>query len=95
MKSVSVIIPNWNGADLLKAYLPSVIVAKKKYREDVEIILLLDATSKRLGLSNNNPQIPKNLESSATRQFLEHALFISNVNDNESKKEATDVGLAQ
>ena len=45
MKSVSVIIPNWNGADLLKAYLPSVIVAKKKYREDVEVIVVDDAST--------------------------------------------------
>ena len=45
MKSVSIIIPNWNGADLLNAYLPSVLQAKQEYREKVEIIVVDDAST--------------------------------------------------
>jgi GT2 family glycosyltransferase len=45
MKSVSVIIPNWNGSDLLRAHLPSVLEAKEKYCEKVEIIVVDDAST--------------------------------------------------
>jgi GT2 family glycosyltransferase len=45
MKSVSIIIPNWNGADLLHAYLPSVLEAQAKYRGKVEIIVVDDAST--------------------------------------------------
>ena len=45
MKSVSIIIPNWNGADLLQAYLPSVLEAKEKYRGKLEVIVVDDAST--------------------------------------------------
>jgi GT2 family glycosyltransferase len=45
MKSVSIIIPNWNGADLLHAHLPSVLEAKEKYRGKLEIIVVDDAST--------------------------------------------------
>jgi len=45
MKAVSIIIPNWNGADLLRVYLPSVLEAKKKYRGKVEVIVVDDAST--------------------------------------------------
>jgi GT2 family glycosyltransferase len=45
MKSVSIIIPNWNGADLLRAYLPSVLEAQEKYRGKVEVIVVDDAST--------------------------------------------------
>jgi len=45
MKSVSIIIPNWNGADLLDAYLPSILEAKKKYRGKVEVVVVDDAST--------------------------------------------------
>ena len=45
MKSVSIIIPNWNGADLLRAYLPSVLEAQERYRGKVEAIVVDDAST--------------------------------------------------
>jgi GT2 family glycosyltransferase len=45
MKSVSIIIPNWNGADLLCAYLPSVLAATKKFGEKAEVIVVDDAST--------------------------------------------------
>lgn len=42
--SVSIIIPNWNGADLLQAYLPSVEKACKNYHGDTELIVVDDAS---------------------------------------------------
>ena len=45
MKSVTIIIPNWNGADLLRAYLPSVLESKRKYRGQVEVVVVDDASS--------------------------------------------------
>lgn len=45
MKSVSLIIPNWNGADLLRAYLPSVIAAQKNYQGYGEVIVVDDAST--------------------------------------------------
>jgi GT2 family glycosyltransferase len=45
MKSVSIIIPNWNGADLLQAYLPSVLKAQEKYRGQVEVLVVDDAST--------------------------------------------------
>jgi GT2 family glycosyltransferase len=45
MKSVSIIIPNWNGADLLQAYLPSVLKAQATYRGKVEVLVVDDAST--------------------------------------------------
>ena len=45
MKAVSIIIPNWNGADLLSVYLPSVLESKKKYRGKVEVMVVDDAST--------------------------------------------------
>ena len=45
MKSVSIIIPNWNGADLLHAYLPSVLAAKEKFCGKAEVIVVDDAST--------------------------------------------------
>ena len=45
MKSVSIIIPNWNGADLLDAYLPSILEAKKKYPGKLEVVVVDDAST--------------------------------------------------
>ena len=45
MKSVSIIIPNWNGADLLQAYLPSVLAAKEKFGGKTEVIVVDDAST--------------------------------------------------
>ena len=45
MKSVSIIIPNWNGADLLQAYLPSVLKAQANYRGKVEVLVVDDAST--------------------------------------------------
>lgn len=45
MKAVSIIIPNWNGADLLRAYLPSVLEAGLKYPGAAEIIVVDDAST--------------------------------------------------
>jgi GT2 family glycosyltransferase len=42
---VSLIIPNWNGADLLSAYLPSVMAAQKDYPGQTEVIVVDDASS--------------------------------------------------
>jgi len=47
MISVSIIIPNWNGSDLLKAYLPSVLTAQKNYQGNTEIIVVDDASTDR------------------------------------------------
>jgi GT2 family glycosyltransferase len=45
MKPVSIIIPNWNGADLLRRYLPSVLEAKERYRGKVEVVVVDDAST--------------------------------------------------
>jgi GT2 family glycosyltransferase len=45
MKSVSIIIPNWNGQDLLRSYLPSVLEAKAKYKGRAEVIVVDDAST--------------------------------------------------
>ena len=45
MKPVSIIIPNWNGADLLRTYLPSVVAAGQRYPADVEVIVVDDAST--------------------------------------------------
>jgi GT2 family glycosyltransferase len=45
MKSVSIIIPNWNGTGLLRANLPSVLDAGKNYNGNVEIIVVDDAST--------------------------------------------------
>jgi GT2 family glycosyltransferase len=45
MKSVSIIIPNWNGEDLLRYYLPSVLDAKNKFRVRAEVIVVDDCST--------------------------------------------------
>jgi len=45
MKSVSIIIPNWNGADLLHANLPSVLAAKKNFGGKAEVIVVDDGST--------------------------------------------------
>jgi GT2 family glycosyltransferase len=49
MRSVSVIIPTWNGRELLAEFLPSVVAAINEYRErqrtDVELLIVDDASS--------------------------------------------------
>lgn len=45
MKSVSIIIPNWNGADLLQAYLPSILKAQETFRGKVEVLVVDDAST--------------------------------------------------
>ncbi len=45
MRAVSIIIPNWNGADLLRAYLPSVLKAGAIYPGEAEIIVVDDAST--------------------------------------------------
>ncbi len=47
MKSVSIVIPNWNGQDLLRRYLPSVLTAATHYAGNAEIIVVDDASSDR------------------------------------------------
>ena len=47
MKSVSIVIPNWNGSDLLRLYLPSVLEAKEKFPGRSEIIVVDDASTDR------------------------------------------------
>jgi GT2 family glycosyltransferase len=44
-RPVSLIIPNWNGVDLLRAYLPSVMAAKEGYPGRAEVIVVDDASS--------------------------------------------------
>jgi len=44
MKSVSVVIPNWNGRQLLEKNLPSVIRASQKDKQIAEIIVVDDAS---------------------------------------------------
>ena len=44
LKSLSVVIPTWNGRDLLEKYLPSVIAAAR-FHEDNEIILVDNASA--------------------------------------------------
>ena len=51
---VSLIIPNWNGADLLRAYLPSVMAAREEYPGPVEVMVVDDAsTDDSVGLIQN------------------------------------------
>jgi GT2 family glycosyltransferase len=45
MKPVSIIIPNWNGADLLRVYLASVLDAKNQYGGEVEVVVVDDAST--------------------------------------------------
>jgi GT2 family glycosyltransferase len=45
MKSVSIVIPNWNGADLLQTYLPSVLQAQAKYPGRAELIVVDDGST--------------------------------------------------
>jgi GT2 family glycosyltransferase len=49
MKNVSIVIPNWNGRDLLERFFFSVVDAAKRYRADseveVEIIVVDDAST--------------------------------------------------
>ncbi|MFC1707717.1 glycosyltransferase family 2 protein, partial [Planctomycetota bacterium] len=43
--SVSLVIPNWNGEDLLRIYLPSVVVATEAYPGEAEIIVVDDGST--------------------------------------------------
>lgn len=49
MKNVSILIPNWNGRELLAAYLGSVVTAAEYYQKsfdvEVEILLIDDAST--------------------------------------------------
>jgi GT2 family glycosyltransferase len=45
MKSVSVVIPSYNGRLLLEKYLPALVRAVTRYQGDVEIIVVDDASS--------------------------------------------------
>jgi glycosyltransferase involved in cell wall biosynthesis len=49
MRSVSIVIPTWNGRELLAEYLGSVVAAVEKYRlrgqADVEVIVVDDAST--------------------------------------------------
>lgn len=47
LKSVSLIIPNWNGADLLRRYLPSVLCAIEKFPGQAQVIVVDDASTDR------------------------------------------------
>ena len=44
-KSISIIIPNFNGRNLLEKNLPSVIKACLRHPEDIEIIIVDDGSS--------------------------------------------------
>ncbi|MFN0168959.1 MAG: glycosyltransferase [Bryobacteraceae bacterium] len=44
-KSVSIVIPNWNGRDLLEKYLPSVVAAAEKHNAANEVIVVDDCSS--------------------------------------------------
>ena len=44
LQGVSVVIPNWNGAQLLSANLPHVLAICKEYPGQSEIILVDDAS---------------------------------------------------
>ncbi|PDS26840.1 glycosyltransferase family 2 protein [Flavobacterium branchiophilum] len=58
-KSISVILPNYNGAHLLKEYLPSVFQALHFSKIDYEIILIDDASKDQsiAFITNNYPEI--------------------------------------
>ncbi len=43
--AISIVIPNWNGADLLQAYLPSVETALANYAGQTELIVVDDAST--------------------------------------------------
>jgi len=49
MRSVSVVIPNWNGRELLAEFLPSVFAAIGEYRDqhgaDIELLIVDDAST--------------------------------------------------
>ena len=49
MRSVSIVIPTWNGRELLAQYLGSVVAAADEYRvrgrADVEVIIVDDAST--------------------------------------------------
>ncbi|MGH8015763.1 MAG: glycosyltransferase, partial [Candidatus Zixiibacteriota bacterium] len=45
IKSLSIIIPNYNGAQLLREYFPSVLAAAAKYSGKFEIIIVDDAST--------------------------------------------------
>jgi GT2 family glycosyltransferase len=49
MRDVSIVIPSWNGGELLRRFFPSVLVAAKRYQEasgqKVEIVVVDDGSS--------------------------------------------------
>ncbi|MDO9565593.1 MAG: glycosyltransferase family 2 protein [Candidatus Desulfaltia sp.] len=70
-KSISIVIPTYNGKELLKKYLPSVIAACKQYSfEKVELIVVDDASSDETVeyLKSKYPHI-KRIEHSVNKGF--------------------------
>jgi anaerobic magnesium-protoporphyrin IX monomethyl ester cyclase len=59
MKKISVVIPNYNGKNLLEEYFPSVISALKSYPGDSEIIIVENGSVDESVsfLSNNYPEV--------------------------------------
>jgi len=45
MKPTSLVIPNWNGAELLRAYLPSILAAAEQYPGAAEVLVVDDGSS--------------------------------------------------
>ncbi len=45
MRNVSVVIPNWNGADLLAVTLPAALAAARVYPAEAEVIVVDDGSS--------------------------------------------------
>jgi GT2 family glycosyltransferase len=45
MRSVSIVIPNWNGADLLRRNLPAALAAMRAHRAPAEVIVVDDGSS--------------------------------------------------
>lgn len=58
-KSVSIVIPNYNGIKLLNRFLPSVIEAAKFYQGQTEIIMVDDASTEGDGefIKNKFPEV--------------------------------------
>src|SRR5690554_1963140 len=69
-RNVSIIIPNYNGAGLLKQYLPYTIAAAEHAGAEYEIIVVDDASTDEsvVFLTNNYPQIVL-IQNTANRGF--------------------------
>jgi GT2 family glycosyltransferase len=79
MKSgVSIVIPTWNGLELLQQFLPSVIRAAQHYYSPTEIIIVDDGSEDdTVGwltgegfVENQNPETAKSVEEAAPRTVL-------------------------